>query len=191
MTIDTTASAMRSAPVGTLFYQMGAAGAQRVPAPQVDVAPALVQSQTQGDRLAISGVARWMSSTGERSEQASADRGQTATRAAIEAQVRQALAREIGSDPASLAPYGPGGPGDRRRRSPYAGSADAALLDFAAAQASRAGRGAGQAGAPDAAFDEADGGFSVRRGADLARISGTAIRLLAIYGEAAGAAKAA
>lgn len=189
MTTDPALTGLRAAAThATLFYQMGAAGAARVPAPQVDVAPGLVRDRASGDRLALSGVARWMSNLGERSADESAARGEAASRAVIESRVRRLFAAEMGGDVAASAVYGPGGPDDRRQRSPYAGSADAAFHDFADAARPRA---ALRGGAADASLAASDGGFMVRRGTDMARVSGAAVRMLALYGDAAGAALAA
>jgi hypothetical protein len=187
MTLDPSALAARAAPAGTLFYQMGTAGAQRVPAPAVDVAPSLVRGRASGDRLALSGVSRWMADLGQRTEDERAARGMAPERADIEALVRRRFLAEGGTDATALAPYGPGGPDDRRRRSPYAGSADAAFLEYAGSRPAHGGRGS----APDATIDQPDGGFKVRRGWDMAQVSGAALRMLALYGESVGVAKAA
>jgi len=187
MTFNPSPLAARSAPAGTLFYQMGAAGAQRVPAPAVDVAPSLVRGRASGDRLALSGVSRWMADLGQRTEDERAAGGIAPERTDIEALVRRRFLAEGGADATALAPYGPGGPDDRRRRSPYAGSADAAFLEYASSRPARGGR----SSAPDATIDQPDGGFKVRRGWDMAQVSGAALRMLALYGESVGVAKAA
>jgi hypothetical protein len=199
MTTDRTVSTGASRPAGTLFYQVGAgSGASRVRPIETDVARSLVQERAGGDRIALSGVGRWLA----RSAEAAQDTGTAGAfdRAALESAVRSQFLAEGGADLTALANYGPGGPDDRRRRSPYAGSADAALLDFAAARASReARRGDGlasvaaeQVSGPASLVDGMPpGGWTLRRGPDLAAVSGAALRLLGLYGEAAAAVKAA
>ncbi len=198
MTTDT-ASAARAALSGTLFYYVGAAGAQRIPAAPVEVAPTLVRDRAAGDRIALSGVGRWLSDTANRAQDESAAAGEGWDRQNLEARVRSRFLDEGGADVADLAGYGPGGPDDRRRRSPYAGSADAALLDFASARAARDARqgqamgkaAEGVAGPATIVDGIPPGGWTLRRGPDVAAISGMALRLLGLYGDAAEAAKAA
>lgn len=201
MTTDRTVSTGATRPAGTLFYQVGAGSASRVRPIETEVARSLVQERAGGDRIALSGVGRWLARTAETAQDTgTADAAGRFDRAALETAVRTRFLAEGGADLTSLASYGPGGPDDRRRRSPYAGSADAALLDFAAARASReARRGDGMASAAAEQVSGAaslldgvpPGGWTLRRGPDLAAVSGAALRLLGLYGEAAAAVKAA
>lgn len=183
MPLDSATDALRQALAGALLYRVGAGATTRPADPTTTaVAATLVRERDGGDRVALSGVGRWLAATADETEREAARQGQVTEAAAHEATVRRRLVRESGVDLEALQPYGPGGAGDRRRRSPYAGAADGVLLEFVAARAGA--RTPGIGGGPEVA-ELADGGRLYERGADRARVSGAALRLQRLYEAAA------
>lgn len=183
MPLDSATDALRQALTGALLYRVGAGASARPSAPSASaVAATLVREREGGDRVALSGVSRWLAATAEETERESAREGRAVEAAALEATVRRRFVRESGVDLDALQPYGPGGAGDRRRRSPYAGAADGVLFDFVAARPEA--RRADAPGSP-VATELADGGRLFERGTDRALVSGAALRLQRRYEAAA------
>lgn len=184
MPLDSATDALRQALTGALLYRVGGgASARPAAATASPVAATLVRERAGGDRVALSGVSRWLAATAENTGREAAREGRVIEAEALEIAVRSRFVRESGVDLDALQPYGPGGADDRRRRSPYAGAADGVLLDFVAARP--ASGSATGATAPPAGTELADGGRLYERGADRAVVSGAALRLQRLYSAAA------